>query len=242
MERQYHRWFSDRVHREMEVLVFGHGGDRVIVFPTRQGRFFDYENWGIVDAVRERIDAGAIQLFCVDSYDSWSLYDFGIPPWERITRHQRFEEYVLAEVVPFSEMLNASPRLVAHGCSIGAFHATNIAFRHPSRFARVVAFSGRYDLTQEYAWYRDLFSGYYDQTIYFHTPLHFIPNLTDAATLQQLRALEIRFAIGEQDYFVDSNRELSQALWDKGVWHAFDLWPGKAHAPWAWREMAARFL
>jgi len=242
MHRTYYTWFSQRVGREMELLVFGHAGDRVVVFPTRQGRFYDYENWGLVDAVRDRLESGSLQLFCVDSCDSQSLYDFGIAPWDRIARHRAFEEYVLCEVLPLSWSLNADSRLVAHGCSIGAYHAVTIAFRHPWLFRKVVGFSGRYDLTREFAWYRDLFSGYYDENIYFHTPNHFIPNLANDEILRHLRALDIRLAIAEGDFFIESNRELSAALWSKGVWHAFDVWPGKAHAPRTWRDMAARHL
>jgi esterase/lipase superfamily enzyme len=226
----------------MELLVFGHAGDRVVVFPTRQGRFYDYENWGLVDAVRDRIEAGSLQLYCIDSCDSQSLYDFGIAPWDRIARHRAFEEYVLCEVLPFSWSLNAHSPLVAHGCSIGAYHAVTIAFRHPWLFRKVVGLSGRYDLTREFAWYRDLFSGYYDENIYFHTPNHFIPNLASDEILRQLRALDIRLAIREGDFFIESNRDLSAALWAKGVWHAFDVWPGTGHAPRTWRDMAARHL
>jgi esterase/lipase superfamily enzyme len=243
MRRDYHRWYSRRVERDMEVLVFGHAGDRVLVFPTRQGRFYDYENWGLVDAVRDRIEAGHIQLFCVDSFDSTSLYNWNIAPWERIARHRAYEEYVLCEVLPLSESINPGSRLIAHGCSIGAYHAVNIAFRHPWLFRKVVGFSGRYDLTHEYAWYRDLFSGYYDESIYFNTPNHFIPNLTDESILHALRSLDIRLVVGEDDYFLESNRQLSAALWRKGVWHTFDVWPHRAaHAPRYWREMAERHI
>lgn len=242
MNRQYHNWFSHRLARNMELLVFGNSGDRVLVFPTRQGRFFDYENWGILDAVRERVDAGSIQLFCVDSYDSQSIYDFGIAPWERIARHRRFEEYILWEVVPFSRSINADSRLVAHGCSIGAFHALNIALRHPDVFGKVVALSGRYDLTRQFACFPDLFSGHYDADIYFHTPNHFVPNLSDPELLRVLRALDIRLAVGGADFFFESNHRLSEALWEKGIWHAFEVWPGAAHKPSYWREMAARHL
>jgi esterase/lipase superfamily enzyme len=242
MNRQYHNWFSERVDRNMELLVFGHAGDRVIVFPTRQGRFFDYENWGILDAVRERIEHGHLQLFCVDSYDSESLYAFGVAPWDRILRHRAFEEYILCEVLPFSLSTNPGSRLVAHGCSLGAYHALNIAFRHPGLFSKVVALSGRYDLTRELEWYPDLFSGHYDMNIYFHTPNHFIPNLSDPEILADLRSLDIRLAVGNADFFFESNQQLSDALWQKGVWHAFDVWPGTAHKPQYWREMAARYL
>jgi esterase/lipase superfamily enzyme len=242
MNRQHHKWFSHRVNRNMELLVFGHAGDRVLVFPTRQGRFFDYENWGLLDAVRDRVEAGYLQLFCVDSYDSESLYAFGIAPWERIARHHRYEEYILSEVLPFSRSLNPNSQLVAHGCSIGAYHALNIAFRHPSLFRKVVALSGRYDLTRGIACYPDLFGGHYDMNIYFHTPNHFIPNLSDPGILQNLRALDIRLAVGGADFFFESNRHLSQALWEKGVWHTFEVCPGTAHKPQYWREMAARHL
>ncbi len=242
MDRQYHKWFSQSLNRDMELLVFGHAGDRVLVFPTRQGRFFDYEGWGIVDAVRHRVEAGYLQLFCVDSYDSESLYAFGIAPWERIARHHRFEQYILCEVLPFSRSLNSDSELVAHGCSIGAYHAVSIAFRHPSLFRKVVGFSGRYDLTREYACFPDLFSGHYDLDIYFHTPNHFVPNLSDAELLRNLRSLDIRLAVGGADAFFESNHRLSEALWDKGIWHAFDVWPGEAHKARSWREMAARHL
>jgi esterase/lipase superfamily enzyme len=242
MNRQYHKWFSPRLNRDMELLVFGHAGDRVLVFPTRQGRFFDYENWGLLDAVRDRVQAGQLQLFCVDSYDSESLYAFGIAPWERILRHRSYEEYILCEVLPLSRSLNPNPRLVAHGCSLGAYHALTIALRHPSLFKRVVGLSGRYDLTRELAWYPDLFSGHYDTNIYFHMPNHFVPNLGDPEILKNIRALDIRLVVGDSDFFFESNHQLSQALWDKGVWHAFEVWPGTAHKPQYWREMVARHL
>ncbi len=41
----------------------------------------------------------------------------------------------------------------------------------------MVAFSGRYDLTLNVESFNDLFNGYYDENIYFHTPTHFLPNL-----------------------------------------------------------------
>jgi esterase/lipase superfamily enzyme len=242
MNREYHKWWSPRLNRDMELLVFGHAGDRVLVFPTRQGRFFDYENFGILDGVRERLERGALQLFCVDSLDSESLYATNVAPRDRIVRHQLFEQYVLHEVLPLMQSRDPQSRLIAHGCSLGAYHAANIAFRHPHLFDKVVSFSGRYDLTRDYAWYRDLFSGYYDTDIYFHMPNHFIPNLSDDGLLRRLRALDIRLAVGEADFFLESNHQLSRALWDKGVWHAFELWPGKAHAPHSWREMVARHL
>lgn len=242
MRREYFAWWSPRLNRSMELLVFGHAGARVLTLPTRGGRFFDYENWGLVGSLRHAIDAGCLQLYCVDSIDRESLYAAHRPPWERIARHREYEAYLLDEVVPLSEQLNPDPHLIAHGCSLGAFHAVALAFRHPQRFRKVVALSGRYDLTEPVGSFRDLFDGHYDETIYFHTPCHFIPQLSDEPQLAALRQMEITLAVGEADAFLGNNRHLSQLLWAKGVWHALHIWPGEAHCAADWRQMAPCYL
>jgi esterase/lipase superfamily enzyme len=226
----------------MELLVFGHAGARVLVFPTRAGRFYDYENWGLVEAVRWQVEQGLLQLICVDSVDSESLYAFWRPPHERIARHVEYESYILDEVLPLTEAINPTPFLIAHGCSLGAYHATNIALRHPQRFQKLVAFSGRYDLTTPAGGFRSLFDDYYDETIYFHTPCHFVPQLHDPCVLDAMRRMQITLVVGADDPFVESNQRLSTALWDKGVWHALYLWPNEAHRVRHWREMAPLYL
>src|ERR1035438_1380398 len=164
MQRQYHKWFSHRLGRDMELLVFGHAGAKVLVFPTREGRFYDYENWGLVEALRSSIDGGYIRLFCVDGIDSESLYCGCLPPPVRVERHRRYEEYILREVIPLMRSENGVESLVVHGCSIGAYHAMNLALRHPSLFCKVVALSGRYDLTRPIGPFADMFNGHYDRS------------------------------------------------------------------------------
>ena len=44
--RQYHKWFSDNLGPDMELLVFGYAGAKVLVFPTRKGRFFRLRKLG----------------------------------------------------------------------------------------------------------------------------------------------------------------------------------------------------
>jgi hypothetical protein len=43
-------------------------------------------------------------------------------------------EYSLNEVMPPMASRNCHPCTIAHGCSLGAYHAVNIAFRHPHLF------------------------------------------------------------------------------------------------------------
>src|ERR1700722_9122115 len=156
MLREYHRWFSPCLERDMELLTFGHSGAAVLVFPTREGRFYDYENWGLVRAVQDFIDAGRLRLYCVDSVDSEALYCRCRPPQARIARNNQYQRYILEEVVPLARSKDPDAPLIAHGCSIGAYHAVNIALRHPDQFRRVVGLSGRYDLTRRIGSFPDL--------------------------------------------------------------------------------------
>lgn len=226
----------------MELLQFGHAGAKVLVFPTRQGRFFDYENWGLVEALRPSIDAGNLRLFCVDAVDSESLYCRHKAPWDRTARHRDYERYILDEVVPLMRAENGCPSLVVHGCSIGAYHAITLALRHPGMFCKAVGISGRYDLTRAFGPFEDLFSGHYDEDVYFLTPNHFLPNLTDQYLLDSIRRMEITLAIGEADPFHESNRHLSTVLDEKKIPHRLAVWPGEAHRARYWRQMVPHYL
>lgn len=215
---------------------------RVVVFPTPQGRFYDYEDWRLVDSVRGAIEAGRMQLFCVDSVDSESLYGRHRPPCQRIARHRQYVDYIIHEVTPFTASKNPCPAPAVHGCSIGAYHAVNVAFRRPDLFSEVVAFSGRYDLTRNVATFGDLFEGYYDQEIYLHTPTHFLPGLREGVALEHMRRLDVTITIGEHDPFLDSSCELSRILHEKGVPYRLLVWDGEAHRAHYWRRMAQLYL
>jgi esterase/lipase superfamily enzyme len=132
--------------------------------------------------------------------------------------------------------------VIAHGCSLGAFHAANIAFRHPHLFKKLAAFSGRYDLTLSVEHFRDLFDGYYSENIYFNTPTHFLPGLGCEERLKHLREMDIVFTVGREDPFRDNNEHLSDILRGKGVNHAFHLWDERAHQGYYWRRMAQIYV
>jgi esterase/lipase superfamily enzyme len=242
MNREYHRWYSHRLHREMELLVFGHAGAKVLMFPTRDGRFFEYEQLGVVASLRDKIEAGQLQLFCVEGLASESFYGFWRHPADRIARHAAFEDYILDEVLPLMDEKNGHDCRIAHGCSLGAFQAASIAFRHPHLFRKLVAFSGRYDLTLPVESFGDLFGGYYDENIYFRTPSHFLPGLQEDWRLDRMRQMEIVLTIGDEDPFLDNNRHLSTVLAGKGVNHQLHLWQGRAHRAGAWRRMASLYI
>ena len=134
MRRDYHKWFSPRLGRDMEVLVFGHAGLPAVVFPTSQGRFYEFEDRGMVDAIRWKIDNGEVQLFCVDSVDAESWYNRNVGPRWRIARQVQYDDYVIHEVVPLMKKLNWSPKMAAIGCSFGGYHDQDVYFNQPTQF------------------------------------------------------------------------------------------------------------
>ena len=214
----------------------------MIVFPTRAGRFYDYENWGLIAALSDKINNGSLQFCCIDSVDAESFYCDWCPPRDRIARHKQYEDYILSEVIPLTSDRNPGSPLIAHGCSMGAYHAVNIAMRHPRLFSRVVAFSGRYDLTCGVGSFRDLFDGYYDEDVYFHNPSHYVPNINDPILLDLIRRMQVTIAIGETDSFLENNLQFRDALYVKGIQTSFHIWSGEAHRARYWREMVANIF
>lgn len=225
----------------MELLVFGHAGASVLFFPTRTARFYDYENWKIVGALQDKIEQGQLQLFCVDSVDAESFYAH-IPPASKIARHLQYEHYILQEVLPLIMFRSKFTSLVAAGCSLGGYHAANIAFKYPQYFNKVLAMSARYDLTLSAQTFPDLFNGYVDETIYYNMPSMYMPNLSDPVMLNKIRKLSIKLVIGKEDPFYNNNMHLSEALTTKEIPHELYIWDDEAHRPHHWRKMVRLYL
>ena len=242
MNREYHKWWSPNLKKDMELLVFGTSGAKVLVFPTRGARFHEYENLRMTEVLRDKIEAGYLQLYCVDSIDTESFYCWWAHPSGRIQRHEAYERYILDEVYPFMQDKNDHPCVISHGCSLGAFHAANIAFRHPHLFSKLAAFSGRYDLTMSVEYFGDLLDGYYDDSVYFNTPTHYLSNLDCEDRIGHLRNMDIVLTIGEKDPFRRNNEHLSEILRSKGVDHELHVWHDRAHRGYYWRRMAPLYV
>lgn len=242
VNREHHQWFSPYLQRDMELLIFGHSGDPVLFFPTRTARFYDYEDWGVIDALEDKISNGLIQVYCVDSVDDESFYCKTISPAERILRHNKFENYMLYEVMPFAKQRNNNARFISAGCSLGAYHAVNIAFRHPQLFKKVIGMSGRYDLTHKMNFFEDLFEGYWDENIYFNMPGQYIPNMYCENQIAALRKLEIILVIGIEDAFLENNLELSKSLTHKDIRNTVYYQEGEAHKACYWGALLNRYI
>lgn len=235
MNREYHRWYSPSLNRDMELLVFGHSGARVLVFPTSQGKFYEWEDRGMIRALADPIGRGYIQLYCVDSVDAESWYCSWAHPGGRAYRHHQYDNYLYHEVLPLSTSKNGNPFLITLGASFGAYHAMNFGLRHPDKVDRIVGLSGLYDI-------RSFTGGYVDDYVYFNNPIQYIANEHDWGRLALIRHIDIIIAGGRDDRLFYSSRDMSNVLWSKNIWHAFREWDGWSHDWPYWEKMIHLYL
>ncbi|HKC91764.1 MAG TPA: alpha/beta hydrolase-fold protein [Candidatus Limnocylindria bacterium] len=235
MNRDYRKWWSPALDRDMELLVFGDKGTPVLVFPTSMGRFYQWEDFGLIAHMAPRIEAGWLQLWCVDSVDGESFYNKAASAQDRARRHLAYERYLIDEVLPAIRVANPVDYLILTGASFGAFHALALAARRPGIARKAVGMSGAYDASR---W----LDGDRDGDAYFVNPLAFLPNLSDERYLAPLRETEIVIATGREDPNVEESRRLVAVLQQKGVPAALHVWEGWAHDWPYWKEMVDTYI
>jgi esterase/lipase superfamily enzyme len=236
MNREYHKWFSPRLHRDMELLLFGHHGMPVLVFPSSMGKFFEYEDRGMVESLRWQLDNGRLMLFCIDSVDSESWYNKGVHPAARVQRHIAYDGYALHEVLPLMRQRSGWDRAAVTGCSFGGYHCTNFALRHPASISHCVSMSGAFAI-------HNFLDGFYDQDCYFNCPVDFLPQLSDAWQLDRMREIRWVFGAGEHDICLGETRRLTSIFHARGIPHWFDFWGLGAYHDWPlWQQMARKYF
>jgi esterase/lipase superfamily enzyme len=233
MDREYIAWDSPTLGRRMEMLWFGHAGKPMIWFPTSAGRFYQNEDFGLIGAVGDLIESGALQVCCVDSVDSESFYAKNRHPSERIHRHDQYEQYVANEVVPFvRSRARTDGRVGTLGASFGAYHAVNFGLRHPELCDKVVGFSGKYDIYS-------FLDGYWDDLCYFHCPTANVPNM-DSEWVWKLSSMDICIVTGETDNILEGSKTMIGILAAKGIRHRGDIWAAPYGHDWPWWKVQIR--
>jgi esterase/lipase superfamily enzyme len=220
----------------MELLAYGDRGFPVLVFPTSGGRFWEYEERGMIHALHPKIERGELQVIAVDSVDRESFYNRWITASDRLHRQNAFDAYLTYEVTPFVRDRTSWPQMATTGCSLGGYHAINFALRHPDIVTYVVSMSGGFDIPKRFL------GGYYDENAYFHSPLDYLPNLNDSYFLDRFRKNYYVLATGEGDPLFDQSTQLAHLFGMKGIPYILDVWEGFGHDwPW-WQQMAIKFF
>jgi len=236
MEIRYFKHWSSHLNREMEFKVYGHGGKPVMFVPCQGGRFFDFENFRMVDSWAGWIEAGVCTVYSIDCIDNETFADKFGDKRRRIEQHERWYNYVIEELVPYIRHLNGErcgfdQKLMAFGCSLGAMHAANLYFRRPDLFGSVFAISGLYDS-------RDGFGDYMDDLVYQNSPVDYLSNMPyDHPYISIYNSQKMLFVVGQgawEEPLVAGTRWLEQVLRDKGIRAEFQYWGFDVDHDWPW--------
>jgi esterase/lipase superfamily enzyme len=195
------------------VVIHGHYGRPVLVFPSEGGNAWDFEGNGMLGAVSGLVEAGRAKVYCVDAFDSGdrSLY----------------ESWILDQVVPFiHDDLGGPQDIVATGCSMGAFHAANFVLRRADLVPAAICLSGNYEfgVTGEVAGFHG------DHLEWIRSRASFLLVCGQGMWEDTTGALE-------------STKHLAWLLGEKGIRHELDLWGHDVPHDWpSWRAQIAHHL
>ena len=239
MRKHITSWFSPALGKDMPVAVYGHYGFALLMVPTAGADFLEYERFGMMDALRPFIDGGMLKVFSINSINKESWMNYNMAGEHRAIRHNQYNQYVFNEVIPFIRNSTSKETFVySCGASLGALHAMNLFLKKPDLLNGVISLSGVYDLT-EYT------RGFYDEQVYYNSPIHYMPNLTDNWYLDKIKASHhIHIYTGGGAYEdPEANRRFSQVLWNKGIWHDLQIWgPDVKHEWGTWLHMLPYIL
>ena len=244
MEVNYYKEYSFRLGRKMEFKTYGTKGKICIAFPSQNGRFYDFENFGMHEVMQPWIDSGRIMLCACDGIDRETWSNRSGDEHARLLLQEKWFSYITDELVCSLRRKNESPEaashLIATGCSMGGFHAANFFFRRPDIFDTVISLSGCYD---GYLF----FPGSKDPLVYENSPVEFIRNMpADHPYMDLYRASRIILCVGQgawEDDLLKSTRRMDLVLRDKGIPAWVDYWGFDVNHDWPWwRRQLPYFL
>ncbi len=236
MRRDYHNGHSQSLNRDMELVAYGHAGVPLLVFPTLGGRFYEYEDQGMIQTISSKIENGELNVFCVDSVDKESWQNVEIHAYQRVMRHFAYEAYILNDVLPLIRATASPSPLSVTGCGFGGYHAFNLAMKHPDLVARCVSMSGSFNI-------KPFVDTYYDNNVYFNNPVDYLPNLSDRWFLDRYANMRIVLAAGDHDSSLGENYQIAAILGSKGIPHSLDIWTESQSSDWpVWQQMAVKFF
>lgn len=233
MVKEIHQWYSPSLNKEMPIAVYGHYGFALLMIPTAAADYLEYERFELINALSPFINDGKIKIFSVNSINTESWMNKQMEGAHKAIRHNQFNHYIYNEVIPFiKNMTSQDTPIITCGASFGAFHSMNLFLKRPDLINGVFAMSGVYDLME----YTD---GYYDEQVYFNSPIHYIPNLNNHDTLEKIRKGKIIIATGSGSYEdPEANRRFSSVLHSKLIPHKLDIWGADIHHDWStWKQM-----
>lgn len=234
MEKELFGWHSPSLGKDMPIVAYGREGAALLLIPTAAADYLEYERFGLIQTLEPFISSGKIRIFSINSINSESWLNHEMAGEHKAIRHNQFNEYVFQEVIPFIRLnIGQETPIITAGASFGALHGMNLFLKRPDLIQGVIAMSGVYDLT-EYS------KGFFDEQVYFNSPLHYLPNLENDSILNDIRKsghIHILSGSGEYEDPAAAQR-FSSVLHIKHIPHQLSIWGPEWKHDWpTWREM-----
>ena len=239
MKRELASWYSPSLQKEMPIAAYGDYGFALLLVPSAAADYLEYERFQLMDTLAPYINSGKVKVFSINSINKESWLNKEMQGEHKGIRHNQFNNYVFDEVVPFIRTnTSAETPIITCGASFGALHSMNLFLKRPDLINGVIAMSGVYDLSE----YTD---GFFDDQVYFNSPQHYKPNLTDNWYLDNIRkSSHIHILTGSGDYEdPNASRRFSEVLHNKGIPHDLDIWGPEWKHDWpTWKAMLPAYL
>ena len=231
MEIRYEKHWSSHLNRFMEFKVYGNSGKPVMFIPCQSGRFFDFENFKMIDYWAKYIEEGKCTVYSVDSIDDEAWAAKGADNRWRIENHERWFNYITTEMVPTIHHYSGKQGIMTFGASMGAMHAANLYYRRPDLFDSTFAISGLYDN-------KDFFGDYCDNLVYNNCPIFYLANMPqDHPYMELYNSQKALIVCGQGDWegpLLDSTRWLDTVCCQKGIKTRFEYWGYDVAHDWPW--------
>ena len=235
MQGTYYKEWSSVLNREMEFKVYGSAGVPVLALPARGGRFFDWENNGMPDAIAQLLNEGKIQLFCADSVDGEGVLNGDLPLRRRAEAQEKYFVYLTAELAPRILTLNGAKKgtlLWVVGVDTGAYQAVNCRLRRPEVFAGAIGLSGLYDVSR-------FLGNAADDLVLRNAPLAYLAEdgLVNKKLLAKAEETALLLCAGQGSYEGDAlvdTQAMADALTGCGLPVHLEVWGSDVSHDWYW--------
>ena len=235
MQGTYYKEWSRMLGREMEFKVYGTAGVPVLALPARGGRFYDWENNGMPEAVASLLSSGKLQLFTADGIDAESLLAGDAAPRRRAEMQEKYFNYLSTELAARILELNQTEKgqlIWCVGVDTGACQAVNCRLRRPKLFAGAIGLSGIYDLAR-------FWGSEADDLVLRCSPLQYLAEngIADKLALAKAEENSLMLCAGQGAYEDDAKAD-TQALADvlaaQGLPAHLEVWGGDVSHEWYW--------
>ena len=239
MERQLFSWYSPALGREMPVAIYGTYGFALLLVPTAAADYLEYERFQMMDCLKPFIEAGKVKVYSINSINNESWLNKEMEGAHKAIRQNQFNQYIFEEVIPYIKTTSsAETQIITCGASFGALHSMNLFLKRPDIINGVIAMSGVYNL-MEYT------SGYYDDQVFYNSPVQYLPGLSDPWYLENIRrSRHIHILTGSGPYEdPNGSKEMAAILYNKNIWYELDVWGEEWRHDWpTWRAMLPLYL